>query len=255
MSQPTAKVIAYTCFVGVPEELQGSGVAANQDQGTDAERLVECAGRTCYDSYGRGRASTDYHRHILEVGHGSVLEHASLSFFLSGLSRGCTHELIRHRVGTAISQRSTRYVDESAAGYAWHPLIYAALRKDGPGIPLRREKEQDQRLYDALVKLVQEHLESLGVDPQTARKQARGAARGALGNALETELVWTANLRALRNVIEQRASRHADAEIRLLANALYEAALPYCPAYLSDYKRRECPDGIGYELVTEHLKV
>ncbi len=79
-------------------------------------------------------------------------------------------------------------------------------------------------------------------------KQARGAARGLLGNALLTEMVWTCNIRAMKQILKQRANQHADAEIRVLANRLYEEALPYWPTYLGCYRKRDCPDGIGYEL-------
>jgi thymidylate synthase (FAD) len=259
--KPTAKVIAYTKFLGVPDELMPKCgitqiIQSSQDYGSDLARLTECAGRTCYDSYGKGRSSEAYHQHILEVGHGSVLEHASISFYLSGLSRGCTHELVRHRVGTAISQRSTRYVDESESEWCWHPLIADALQEKQVGPTcLDLCQSSCRNAYSAVVELVQAYLEAKGTDRLAARKQARGAARGVLGNALETALVWTANLRALRNVIEQRASVHADAEIRLLANALLDAAWPVCPEYLCDYTRDDCPDGIGYAVSTDYRKV
>lgn len=263
--KPIVKVIAYTKFLGVPDELLPDGrggsphailLDRHQNEGSGLAKLTECAGRTCYDSYGVGRSSKDYHKHILEVGHGSVLEHASISFYLAGISRGCTHELVRHRAGTAISQRSTRYVDESESEWAWHPLITEFLDDSalGMGIP-NGAKNTCATVYRDLVEHVQDALVKRGVDKLTARKQARGAARGVLGNALETALVWTANLRALRNVIEQRASRFADAEIRVLANRLWEEGVKVCPEYLSDYVKGECPDGIGFELTTEHRKV
>lgn len=262
MGRPTVRVIAFTKFLGVPEELRPEdpfGIGrAGQDQGSGLARLTECAGRTCYDSYSKGRDSGAYHAHILEVGHGSVLEHASISFYIAGVSRGCTHELVRHRSGCAISQRSTRYVDESESDWCWHPLLAAAQREmeDTSGDPRCEETQRNaQATYRRIVALIEAYLIRHGADNLTARKQARGAARGALGNALETALVWTANLRALRNVLEQRASEFADAEIRLLANALYEAALPIVPEYLGDYERVPCPDGIGYGLRTQFRKV
>jgi thymidylate synthase (FAD) len=265
------RVIAFTSFVGVPPELLPGGVesradlaaiaAAGQDQGTEAERLVECAGRTCYDSYGKGRPSRDYHQHIMDVDHGSVTEHATLSFFLSGISRGCTHELVRHRVGVAISQRSTRYVDENASDWALHPLMTRYFEKEqvrrasnGEPVELTLKQQANhvvstaKRAYAVVVQALEADLIASGTDKFTARKQARGAARGLLGNALSTEMVWTCNIRALKGILAQRANRHADAEIRLLANALYEAALPYWPTYLGRYLKRECPDGIGFEL-------
>jgi thymidylate synthase (FAD) len=252
VSEIRVQVIAYTKMGDVPEELMGDGTGytQGQDRGSHLARLIECAGRTCYDSYGRGRNSAAYHQHILEVGHGSVLEHASISFYISGISRGCSHELVRHRAGTAISQRSTRYVDESESDWCWHPLLGEL---DMTGKNLVKRAAQDG--YRQMVTNLESILTFRGTDRQTARKQARGAARGILGNALETALVWTANVRALRNVIEQRASEHADAEIRLLANALLDAAVVVCPEYFSDYEKVPCPDGIGYGVTTRFRKV
>ena len=255
MKKPIVKVIAYTKFLGVPEELLSGPATQNQDQGTDLARLTECAGRTCYDSYGKGRSSEAYHRHILEVGHGSVLEHASISFYLAGISRGCTHEFVRHRSGCAISQRSTRYVDESESNWCWHPL-YMETAKQAPTTRQTHDAMRACRAaYVRIVHDIEHALIARGIDKLAARKQARGAARGVLGNALETSLVWTANIRALRNVIEQRASPFADAEIRLLANRLYEEALIVAPEFFSDYRKVECPDGIGYGLETDYRKV
>jgi thymidylate synthase (FAD) len=280
--KPIVRVIAHTTFLGVPPDLLGiapekvgtpEGSDAlrcqrgaiwlkEQDRGTDAERLVECAGRTCYDSYGRGRPSTDYHKHIMDVDHGSVTEHAWISFFLSGISRGLTHELVRHRVGVAISQRSTRYVDENESAWMWHPLIQAFVAQEEPKragngelveLGMDREckhvKSTADQMYKKVVAKLEEWLTTRGTDRLTARKQARGAARGLLGNALMTEMVWSCNIRALKTVLAQRAKAAADAEIRVLANMLYEAALPHWPTYLGCYEKRECPDGIGYELV------
>lgn len=269
--RPIVRVIAHTKFLGVPEDLVSDvDVIAKmdnlgQDRGTECARLIECAGRTCYDSYGKGRDSKSYHQHILQVGHGSVLEHSSISFFISNVSRGLTHELVRHRAGTAISQRSTRYVDENESDWAFHPLIEqfigAMNAENGMGDAFKADvdsvKDFAQSTYAMVVARLQQHLEKMGADKQTARKQARGAARGLLGNALVTELVWTANIRALRNVIEQRASPHADAEIRVLGNVLLEAANGVCPEYFSDYSMSSTPclDGIGYGVETNHRKV
>lgn len=266
------RVIAHTKFIGVPGELlpdrltDGSGgigqvESVGQDVGTDAERLVECAGRTCYDSFGKGRPSEAYHKNIMEVDHGSVTEHASLTFFLSNLSRGLTHELVRHRVGVAISQRSTRYVDEDESAWVMHPLLTRYFETEvvkrapnGEAIELTVKQQAyhvvttAKRAYSIVVKALEADLIARGVDKFTARKQARGAARGLLGNSLLTEMVWTCNIRAMKQILKQRANRHADAEIRLMANRLYEEALPYWPTYLGCYLKRDCPDGIGYEL-------
>lgn len=92
-------------------------------------------------------------------------------------------------------------------------------------------------------------------DAGTARKQARGAARGLLPSCLETAMVWTANLRALRHVIEQRCHPAADWEIRRLAYRIFLAARGVCPEAFADYEEQDAPDGFGKVLTTEHRKV
>lgn len=274
MQEPTVHVIAFTKFNGnVPEELWPNCTEPNcssvsplhrahnetyhkQNKGSDFAKLIEVAGRTCYDSYGIGRGSADFHENILKVGHGSVLEHASLTFFITGVSRGLTHELVRHRVGVAISQRSTRYVDESESPWIFHPLLHKKGVNYEKALELAKEVEEyAKKRYTTIAFLLQHQLSIEGESLFNARKQARGAARGVLGNALETTLVWTTNIRTLRNCIEQRASGGADAEIRVLFNKLWEVGKEYCPEYLRDYVKVECKDGIGYELVTKNRKI
>src|SRR5689334_17053825 len=95
------------------------------DEGTDGERLGEFGGRLCYMSQRNpgGKTTTEYLRNILKQAHGSVLEHATYSFLIEGVSRSLTHEFVRHRAGWAYSQLSQRYVDESAANFVVPPAV------------------------------------------------------------------------------------------------------------------------------------
>src|SRR2546430_6814504 len=109
--EPQVRLIAWTHFE-TPEGVPWS---------TDAEggqALAELAGRACYQSWSKPNPSTatnqGYLRHILEVGHLSVLEHGVVSMYLTGVSRSLTHELIRHR-HFSYSQLSQRYVPEHDA--------------------------------------------------------------------------------------------------------------------------------------------
>src|SRR5213075_1450348 len=87
------------------------------DTEVGAERLAEVAGRVCYMSYGKGRKTNrEFLQHIVEVGHGSVLEHGVWSFLITGVSRSFTHELVRHR-HFSYSQLSQRYVNESESDF------------------------------------------------------------------------------------------------------------------------------------------
>lgn len=179
------------------------------------------------------------------------------SFYIGDVSRGLTHELVRHGFQTAISQRSTRYVDESNSSWALHPFMTDGILSildiwlKEQTLPFFDEYiNLSCDIYDKCIELIQIDLAAKGVDKFTARKQARGAARGILGNALSTELIWSCSEQALNEVINQRASSHADAEIRLLANRLFEIVDQEGIAHPSFGLRKKisCPDGIGYEL-------
>jgi len=99
--------------------LADHGVTWQTDTEVAGEYLMEVAGRLCYMSFAKPRPGGNkaYTDHILEVGHGSVLEHSVWNFIFVGISRTLTHELIRHRAGFGYSQLSQRYVDESVAEY------------------------------------------------------------------------------------------------------------------------------------------
>src|SRR5215471_14320995 len=99
--------------VAVEHFLSDHALSWQTDTEVGAEVLAEMAGRVCYMSYGKGRkTNAEFLGHIVDVGHGSVLEHGVWSFLITGVSRSFTHELIRHR-HFSYSQLSQRYVDES----------------------------------------------------------------------------------------------------------------------------------------------
>ncbi|MEU7529837.1 FAD-dependent thymidylate synthase [Saccharothrix sp. NPDC042600] len=186
---------------------------------TDAdggEALAEFAGRACYQSWTKPNPATatnaGYIKHIIEVGHLSVLEHGSVSFYFTGMSRSLTHELIRHR-HFSYSQLSQRYVPERDAAMV-EPDVIAAD-------PELHELflKATQASVDAYTELLK-GLERKFSDVPSAtlrRKQARQAARAVLPNATETRIVVTGNYRAWRHFIAMRATEHADVEIRALA--------------------------------------
>jgi thymidylate synthase (FAD) len=76
------------------------------DTSVAGEKLCEIAGRVCYMSFAKPRpgGNAEYLDHLLAVGHGSVLEHATWSLIITGVSRSFTHELVRHRAGFGYSQ-------------------------------------------------------------------------------------------------------------------------------------------------------
>jgi len=188
----------------------------------------------CYDSFGRGRQSSDYHAHLLESEHGSVLEHVSFTFRIEGVSRSLTHELVRHRVGTAISQRSTRYCDEGDAKFVVHAADQTTTEK------IVDIDAQTAAAYEAIYDAAKKE----GVP----EKQARAAAARVLPHGLETELIWSCNLRSLRTILDQRATDAADAEIRELAVELWHKTVAHVPAYLTEYDLFPAKDGLGQVL-------
>lgn len=199
------------------------------DSEVAGEVVAEFAGRMCYLSFGEdaglegghksipGRTSNEaYLGNILQVKHGSVLEHAVWTVLIEGVSRSLTHELIRHRAGFGFSQLSQRYVDESNIGFVVPPEIAEASRS----YEIWTEAcEQSLESYRALL---EEMGNQVGDDgPATMRKKrARQAARAVLPNCAETKIVVTGNARAWRHFMEMRGAASADVEIRRLANAV-----------------------------------
>jgi len=142
-----------------------------------------------------------------------------ISYHVDKISRNLTHELVRHKFRTAISQRSTRYVDESESDIMWHPFF--EKYKNEIGTAHVTLAAQDQQCYKDLVSRFEQLLISDGVDKFTAQKQARGAARGVLPSALSTEAIFTASLSQWKRMFKMRMSDHADAEIRLMFSYIF----------------------------------
>jgi thymidylate synthase (FAD) len=232
--------------------LADHGVAWQTDTEQAGEYLAEVAGRLCYMSFARPRPGGNpaYLSHILEVGHGSVLEHAVWNFIVVGVSRSLTHELVRHRAGFGFSQLSQRYVDESVAEYVEPDCIAA-----DPELH-RLWVEAVTHSHRAYVKLAQALQDSFKDEPdRTARRKlARQAARSVLPNATETKIFVTANGRALRHFIELRASRFAEVEIRRLALQILEIMKREAANLFGDYQLVPLPDGT-FEVTTPHRKV
>ncbi len=221
------------------------------DTDNAAELLCMAAGKICYDAFGKGRSDTgEYLGNIIEMKHGSVLEHAVWNFIIAGVSRVFSHEHVRHRAGIAISQRSQRYVSESASGQTLLPMIEA-----NPEAKRVWEEAvaQSQGAYDKLVQLLAEDLRE-HLDKTLLVKTVRSAARSVMPNSTETYLFWSANARALRHYIEMRGSRDADIEIRKVAIQMLKIMQREAPNLFGDYRLVDLPDDTQ-EAQTEHTKV
>ena len=229
------QLIARTDFLAppdVPWSTDADGGAA----------LVEFAGRACYQSWSKPNPRTatnaSYISHIIDVGHFAVLEHASASFYITGVSRSCAHELVRHR-HFSYSQLSQRYVPEDEASVVMPPGL-----EDDPELQqiVLAAADASRASYETLLA----ELEA-GLDDQPnavlRRKQARQIARSVLPNDTETRIVVTGNYRAWRHFIAMRASEHADTEIRRLAIACLRELSRVAPAVFADFEITVLSDG------------
>jgi len=202
-----------------------------------AATLVEFAGRACYRSWEPGlnpnvtRVREDqgtYLDNVLASGHGSVLEHVNYTFAFRDVSRVFTHELVRHRAGSAFSQESLRYVRLGELGFRVPPALE----------PLR---EQVVSIVEQLEELQVGAARELGLDddgvPFAVKKEATSALRRLAPLGLSTDIIWTANVRTLRHVIALRTAPGAEEELRLVFDAVAALAVAEAPALFQDFTR------------------
>src|SRR5215467_7355794 len=202
-------------------------------EASDGERLTEFAGRLCYMSQHNPakRTTADYLENIKSQGHGSVFEHSVYVLLIEGVSRSCTHELVRHRAGFGYSQLSQRYVDESHAAFVVPPAILgdAALEAEW-----EQQVTAAQEAYVRSVESLMQRYEWV-TDKVHRRKMAREAARSVLPNATETKVVVSGNARAWRTMLELRCGEGAELEIRRMALACLRVLQHEAPAMFSDF--------------------
>jgi thymidylate synthase (FAD) len=212
---------------------------------TDAsggQALAEFAGRACYQSWNKPNPATatnkDYIRHLIEVGHLSVLEHGTVSFYITGISRSLTHELVRHR-HFSYSQMSQRYVPGDTA-----QMVEPDVIAEDPYLHdlFVHASETARHAYTALKQGLEAKF--AGLPEGTGKKKAaRQAARAILPNATETRIVVTGNYRALRHFIAMRGAEAADVEIRELAIHMLHQLQMVAPHVFGDFEVTTMPDG------------
>jgi thymidylate synthase (FAD) len=231
---------AYLNHIGIPDW--------TSDAPSDSEKIVEVMGRLCYRSFEPGmnknvtrvrEHSKDYIENILKVKHGSVTEHCMVNFVFADVSRVFTHELVRHRAGTAISQESLRFVRLTDLGQ-WLPAVI-------------NENEQAVEIF---VKTF-EHLEQLQLQmadlfklddpamPFALKKVITSAMRRVAPIGLATTIGWSANPRTLRWVLEMRTHPTAEEEIRLVFGWVGEIVIERYPHLFGDFTV-EIVDGLPH---------
>jgi thymidylate synthase (FAD) len=207
---------------------------------TGATELIEVAGRICYKAFGTElnpnvtRVREDNHEYIgnvVEQGHGSVLEHACVTFAFLNVTRVFTHEIVRHRVGTAFSQESLRYVRlEDLAAY--YPEAFADQEADDNNRLVdmfRNVFIMLENVQKRLAKLLK--LDDLGKDEKI---KLTSSMRRLAPIGLCTNIVVTANHRMWRHIIEMRCSPHAEEEIRTVMTDVARQLQRRFPAIYQD---------------------
>ena len=193
----------------------------------EPERTVGAAAKLCYSKANveqiTSRAVTEDKDHFLskltDSGHLSPIEHASFSFAIEGISRACSHQLVRHRLAS-YSQQSQRYVNQANQ---FHYVIPPSIKEDDALRSLfEKAMEESRRAYITL----NEMLIQKGVSGEAAREDARFV----LPNAIETRIIMTMNARELLHFFNQRLCSRAQWEIRALALEMLKLVLPIAPA-------------------------
>jgi thymidylate synthase (FAD) len=231
----------YDQIAAYLREVGGESWLERLDRGdldNDAQNLAEFAGRLCYRSWEPGlnpnvsriRTEQDpYLQNILASAHGSVLEHVSFTFVLHNVSRVFSHEVIRHRPGTAVSQESLRFVRLADIPF-WFPEW------------AQEDTELMKRATAFLEQMEQfQHWMAghFGLDDEGVKfhekKHKTSFMRRFAPDGVATGLVWTANIRTLRHTIEARTDQGAEEEIRLVFGKIGELMRTEAPALFGDY--------------------
>lgn len=216
---------------------------AKEEGLSDIECLISFYAKLCYKSLVLGqnknvtkiRDISNNIQSIINTGHGSVLEHVYLNFVVTNCSRIFTHELVRHRVGTAFSQTSGRYVSIDKLDLIIDPILQ----------PVESEiKDLQIDLEQRLQLLRKKLIDDTGVTDFATKKKITSAIRRLAPNGQSNEIGFSCNIRAVRHLIELRTSRHAEWEIRLIFNQIADIVYKKWPLLLYGGKI-EAVDGMN----------
>jgi len=236
----------------------------DEDTVSDPALLVALAAKQCYMAFQPGlnpnvnkvRADmVEYLDNVLKQRHGSVLEHAVLTFAINGCSRVFTGEMNRHRAGVGISERSMRYVRYTNIRF-WMPECF----RDQPGdsIMMEKKKKMSRDLLTAqfdnqenmMASFAEIWKDELAPDSKFhAKKVLTSAFRRGIGMGVATGGVWSLNLRALRHVIALRTDAGAEEEIVHVCKKVGKIMIAEVPELFGDFKE------VDGALVPDYWKV
>jgi len=226
----------------------------------EPEKLAATAAKLCYSSSDISslrdglteEKTASFIDMLVSIGHESIMEHASFTFGIEGISRACSHQLVRHRIAS-YSQKSQRYVNENDFEFITPPAIEALPAANEEFNRIIAELTAGyKKVADLLTKKHTAELTAQGLDEKTAaskaRKLANEDARFLLPNACETKIIVTMNVRSLFNFFRHRCCNRAQWEIRAVANEMLRLCLEVAPhifagAGPSCVAEGKCPEG------------
>ena len=226
----------------------------------EPEKIVATAAKLCYSSSDISslkegltpEKTRSFIEMLVSIGHESVVEHVSFTFGIEGISRACSHQLVRHRIAS-YSQKSQRYVNENGFEFITPPSIQEIPEAKAE---FDRVIDDIQKSYEKIAEILTEKNKAefiaAGIDEKTAaskaRKLANEDARFLLPNACETKIIVTMNVRSLFNFFEHRCCNRAQWEIRAVANEMLRLCIEAAPALFakagpSCVASGKCPEG------------
>lgn len=223
----------------------------------EPEAVVAMAAKLCYSPSDveslkekiEAKDQKEFIKRLVKMGHMSPVEHISFTFGIEGISRACSHQLVRHRLAS-YSQQSQRYVSEKGQGtrgkgqestfdYVIPPSI---AKYDDARMAFERFMADAQKTYDLLI----EKLNEKGITGEAANQDARFV----LPNAAETKIVVTMNARELLHFFNVRCCERAQWEIREVAFQMLQEAKKAAPVIFSKAGPgclyAPCPEGEMY---------
>lgn len=196
------------------------------------EEVISIAAKMCYSNKSIHEMSLEEHedfiKRLMELGHESPIEHVTFTFGIEGISRSCSHQLVRHRIAS-YSQKSQRYVKEEQFEY----VVPHTIENLGAEDRFRKLMGYIQAEYNSIRNDIVAELEAHGADKKSAEKVANEDARYVLPNACQTSLVVTMNARSLFNFFKLRCCNRAQWEIREVANEMYRICYMVAPTLFS----------------------
>lgn len=189
----------------------------------EPESVIAYSARICYESNNKEKKKTDGQliNLLIDKGHMSPIEHASATFEINGISRACSHQLVRHRLAS-FSQRSQRFVNEDEFDYIIPESVLNSM--------------EDISEFESDMQKIQEMYKKWN------QKIPNQDARFVLPNACSTHLTLSANFREFRHIFDLRCDKHAQWEIRNISREMLKLLYSVAPSIFIDQYRKFISD-------------